>query len=375
MQPKISPYSFDLIIILRIMLKWKWSLVIITLIAALTAYIFTGPAFIAPQYTASVVFYPTSNTSISGNLGQVLTAKQSLLDFGEKEEAEQLMQILNSDEIKKEVINKFNLYKHYGIDTSQVKQFHLIKFYFQKKITFKRTEYLAIQVNVNDTDPQMAADIANYIAELVDKTKSNIQKERARQAFLILKNEYQSKVRLMDSIDQILNTLRANGVYDYFTQAAQLNQKLIDANATYEEESAKLRIYEENKGTIPDSTRVKTLAKVRGAKATMKIIEPRLKKVAAFGGQYIDNINNLELERKKLAELKFSYDKARLDYEKELPQKFLINKAIKPEIPSSPRRLLITFLAAASSFFLALIVIIFVEVLLPPLRKDLAYNS
>jgi capsular polysaccharide biosynthesis protein len=49
---------------------------------------------------------------------------------------------------------------------------------YESNITFKRTEYMAVKISVLDKDPQLAADIANTIAALLDSVKNDMQKER-----------------------------------------------------------------------------------------------------------------------------------------------------------------------------------------------------
>ena len=41
---------------------------------------------------------------------------EDILEFGKEEEAEQMLQVLYSDEIRDKVISKFNLMEHYDID-------------------------------------------------------------------------------------------------------------------------------------------------------------------------------------------------------------------------------------------------------------------
>ncbi len=49
---------------------------------------------------------------------------------------------------------------------------------------------MAVKITVFDTDPQMAADMANDIAALLDSTRNFMQKERAVKAFQIVNEEY-----------------------------------------------------------------------------------------------------------------------------------------------------------------------------------------
>gem|GEM_PF-5481059 len=43
---------------------------------------------------------------------------------------------------------------------------------FSDKISFERTQFMSVRISVLDQDPQMAADIANAIVDLLDRVKS-----------------------------------------------------------------------------------------------------------------------------------------------------------------------------------------------------------
>jgi uncharacterized protein involved in exopolysaccharide biosynthesis len=130
-------------------------------------------------------------------------------------------------------------------------------------------------------------------------------------------------------------------------------------------------VYEENKKSLPDTLIIKTKARVQGYRAAVNSLKPTLDKIKKHGGSYINNINNLEFERRKYQSLKSRYESAKMEFESALPQKFIINAAEKPEIPAKPRRLLSAAIVALSTFFFALIIIAIIDIL-PFIRKKLA---
>ena len=74
---------------------------------------------------------------------------------------------------------------HYNIDLNSSYKNTLLQEEYTSNISFKRTQYMSVVIEVFDTDPQIAADIANNIASLLDSVKNRIQKERRRQFPLI----------------------------------------------------------------------------------------------------------------------------------------------------------------------------------------------
>lgn len=363
MQQDQNYFSFDIIGFIKLIWSRKWLLALSCTVAGILTYVFTGPNFITPLYKATVIFYPTSNANMSSTmLTEPGTQGYRITEFGSEEDAEQLLQILTSDALRNKVIIRYQLAGHYGLDTSQKVSMLAMRTLFGKNYSVKQTEYKAIQVSVFDKDPKLAAEMANYIANLADFEKTDIQKAKALQAFKIVEQEYLAQVNRMKGMDSILLSLREKGVYDYFEQSSQLNEALTSNSIKLQQEQAILKVYEENKESIPDSLLIRTRARVNGYQAAIKSIKPLLEEIKKHGGEYLNNINNLELERKKLLSLKTRYESAKIDFEESLPQKFVINAAEEPEIPSTPRRLLTTAIVMVSTFIFALLLLALMDV-------------
>jgi uncharacterized protein involved in exopolysaccharide biosynthesis len=94
--------------------KWRWPILSVVSIAVIGAVIFSGPAFISPKYKATVIVYASKTYSVSKSiLGD--TYHPDILEFGEEEQAEKLIQIINSDQIRNTVIDSYDLANHYKI--------------------------------------------------------------------------------------------------------------------------------------------------------------------------------------------------------------------------------------------------------------------
>ncbi|MFH0865857.1 MAG: Wzz/FepE/Etk N-terminal domain-containing protein [Bacteroidota bacterium] len=311
--------------------KWRKILLIVILIALVAAVIFSSPFFITPKYKATVIMFPTSTNSVSKALmADNFGAKQDILEFGAEEQAEQLLQILNSNKIRKCIIDKYDLLNHYDIDPgSKYKNTYLFKEY-ESNITFRRTEFMAVEIEVLDWDAQTAADIANDIADLLDSTKNSMQKERAIKGFQIVRTEYDQLKQEVRAMEDSLTLLRKLGVNDYETQAEAYNTQLAIALS-------------QNNMT--------------GARA----LDEKLKTLSEYGGAYVSLRDALEYEKKQLSELKTKYEEAKVDAEEELPCKFIVNSAYKAEKKSYPVRWLIVVVSAMSAFLLAVLVLIVLD--------------
>ncbi|MCF8464728.1 MAG: hypothetical protein K9G41_07800 [Flavobacteriales bacterium] len=320
--------NFDSSNLLLFVVRWKKPLIILTVAAAVLSAIFSGPMFVTPKFESTVIMFPTSTASISKSLlAKNNVAKEDLLSFGEEEQAEQLIQILNSDEIRSRVVQKYDLMNHYEIDTSDVyRQTKLFKEY-ESNITYKRTEFQSVRIDVLDSDRFLAADIANDIAALVDSVKNRMQKERAFKAMAIAEAEYAEMKNYVKELEDSLNRMREMGVNDYESMSERFNEYYAKA------------ILEGN------------------ARAAEKLAE-QLQVLSKYGGAYVSIRDMLEHEKEQLSHLRAKYQEAKVDAEQSLPHKFIVNNAFPAEKKSYPIRWLIVLVSTISTFILALLVII-----------------
>ena len=181
-------FKFDLIFLLKLLNKWRKEITIIVISTVILSFL--GSYLITPLFKSSVIMFPAATNSVSKVLiSQSFGGKDDILGFGESEQTEQMLQILNSSDLRNKVIQKFDLLNHYEIDTTS--KFKLSKLYkiYESNIKFKRTEFMGVEIEVYDKNAQMACDLANNIAALYDTIKNSMQHERSYQAFKIVEAE------------------------------------------------------------------------------------------------------------------------------------------------------------------------------------------
>jgi len=331
MREDIEGGEMNALTLLYFLSRWRKPLGLVMLIAFVASIIFSSPWFIKPKYKSVVIMYPVSTSGISKVLlGETNSPQQDVMEFGAEEQTEQMIQILSSNLIRDRVIQKFNLLEHYGIKKDAHRALTRLYDEYNDNIEFRRTENMAIKVTVYDTDPKVAADIANDISMLYDSTKAYMQRDRAQQAYHIVEEEYlkqQSEIKVMeDSMTQ----LRKLGVYDYETQSEMMNQQL-------------------------------AIEIAKGNKTGIKALEDKLNILALYGGAYVSLRNQLEHEKKQLSFIKARYDQALVDATQSLPQKFVVNTAYPAEEKSYPIRWLIILTTLLSTFILSVVVAATIE--------------
>ncbi len=321
---------FDSTNLIVYLYNWRKPLLVVSIVAGVLAAIFSGPTFIKPKFESTVTVFPSTTNSLSKALlpQKFASRGQDILEFGKEEEAEQLLQILNSDEIRDSIINKFKLLEHYEIDEDG--KYVMTELYktFASNISFRRTEYMSVEVNVLDTDPQMAADIANDIVRLLDKVKNRIQRERAMQGLKIIEGEFFALKKELELLEDSLTILRYKGVHDYEAQSSVLNEQL--ATAIIENASP----------------------------TNIRKIEAKLDTLAKYGGTYVSIRDELVYLKEEVVKLKTAYDQAKVDVEQSLPATFKVNNAYPAEKKTYPIRWLVVALSMLGAFTLTLIAIL-----------------
>ncbi len=310
---------------------WRKHLIIIAVMSCAWAILFSSSYFITPLYKSSVILFPVSSNSVSkALLTDQPTAKSDILEFGEDEQTEQMLQILSSGIIRDKVIQKFNLMEHYGISPkSKFKYTNLYREY-ESNITFRRTEFMAVKITVMDRDPQVAANIANTISDLVDSTKNSMQRERAMKGFKIVEKEYLQLQSEIAGMEDSLKKIREKGVFDYETQSEMMNQQL-------------------------------AIEIAKGNQRGIDALNKKLDILAEYGGAYVSIRDQLEHEKKQLSYLKARYEEAKVDATENLPQKFVVETAFKAEKKSYPIRWAIVVISVLSTLLISTLVIISID--------------
>lgn len=301
-------------------------LLIVGITAAIVSLIIT--LFIKDKFKSTVILYPTTTNSISkAIISENISGKDDVLKFGEIEEAEQLLQILNSDEIKHRIIEKYNLLEHYCIDKNE--KYKNTKLYdkFNDNITFKLTKYLAVEISVLDYDADTAAFIANDIAVFMDSVKNRMQKAIAIPAFKIVEQRYLDQREFIQSLEDSLTALRLLGVIDYESQAERLTEQL-------------------------------AIAVLQGKSSAIAALENRLNILSKYGGAYVSIRDQLEFEKKQLTSIHTKYEEAKVDAETILQHKFIVNNAFPAEESTYPIRWLIVLVSIVSVLILTTLVLI-----------------
>ena len=322
-------FDFNFIDVVSMVWKYRKQLLIITLSTAILSAIFSSPFFITPKYESEVIFYPTTINSIGNAMFTDLTQRQAdPLAFGEEEEAENALQLLNSSALQGRIVRNFDLINHYDIDVNDGSPQTDLGREMESNIKFSRTRHLAVAINVLDEDPIKAAEIANGIGALYDSVKTEIQRQVSLEALAIIQDEFKGTEKDVLALRQKLPGLGKKGITNYEEQSRAIAEELY---------------------------------KVPANSATGRRLQAVQDKLAAYAGEFTYLNETLILELESLSKLRKRYEKAKVDVEKTLPQKFILTSASPAEKKTYPVRWLIVLLMTGAAGFFGVLVLLVMQ--------------
>lgn len=324
--PRQNDSQFNFSTIIDFLNRYKVPIAVITLAAGILSFIFSSPFFIPPKFKSTVILYPATTNSISKAILSYNTSdKNDFLAFGQEEEAEQLLQLLQSDNITNRITDKYHLMTHYHIPADATYPKTRLGKKFAENVTYRRTEYMSIEISVLDESPDTAAMIANDIAALVDSTKNAVQHERAYDALQIVKNKYAEKKHFIDTMVDSLQKIGQLGVFNYIQQGNAIsNQNFTSSGRSL-------------------------------SKAEQKELEKQKELLGKYGPIQKSLIDRIEFENEDLSKLRAKYEQAKVDAEQTLPATFIINKAFPAEKKFYPVRWIIVLVSMSSALLLSVI--------------------
>lgn len=313
--------------LIRLLWDHKATVILVTAIAAIASIVVS--LMIEEKYRSTVVMYPAESSSISQSvLNTEAASKEDITRFGEEEEAQQLIQLLHSEQIFGRIKRKYDLSDHYNVDTeSHPYPATAIKKKYESRVNFERTKYGSVKIAVLDRSADTAAKIANDISSLVDSVKNRMQRQRAKKALRVVEKEFQDLQDHIRSIEDSMQTLRQKGVHNYKKQVERFNQQLAIA------------IRNRNDQAVSN-------------------LEKELDTLSRFGGHYVSLKLKLEEIVLQYGALRKSYQQAKADANSNISHKFVVDRAYPSDKKAYPIRWLIVVSSILSGFLLAVFLII-----------------
>lgn len=262
--------------------------------------------FIPKKYSSFAIIYPTKSNSLSE------TAVNP--DFGYEVQADRLIQLIESQIIQDSLVKKFDLLKYYELSEKQSDWRYKLNEFMARDIDINRTRFLSIVITVTTKDPDLSANIANYITRTVDIVKEDILKQNTKLAVDVYYTQYLAQSYKVDSLLDLVFELSEGK-----TSSNEKENILFKKRKEVIKERQKLNYY----GGADDA-----IAKIPAENQTI-----RTEKI----------INDYYVEKDVLYDINKKYEKSLEQYNFPIPKSYVISEA-KPDYrkvsPSLSRNIL-----------------------------------
>ena len=358
-----SPQDDDAPVIgLTDLLTWlgesKGLVAAVTFGAALVALV--AALLMPPIYTARATLLAPGSQQQSGSAA-ALAALGSLGglagSLSSKSPDELYVALLKSESVQRALIDRFDLKKHYGVDSYETLRKTLpgvLRIGSDKKSGL-------ISVEVDDESPVFAADLANAHTGEITKVLSRLAVSEAQLRRTFFDNQLkETKERLIKAELDLKRVQETSGVIVLDKQAEALIGGAAQVRAQITEREVQLKVLrmsatEQN----PDVMRLASeLRALRGELTRMEstkggagsAVEMPVGRIPEAALDYVRARRELKLQETLLEGMVRQYEIAKLDEAKEGPTLQVVDLALPPDRKSKPSRALIVLVSTLLAF-------------------------
>lgn len=307
---------FDNQRILTIVWKRKFHFIIVGVIAVVLSAIFSGSAFITPMYKSTARVYPTGNIAV----------------FSDESRTEQMLEIINSRDIKLKMFEAFDLSSVYNIDKEDTQYLSYMFDIYGTNVSASKTEFETVEIKVLDEDPLRSSNMCDSIIHFYNKKVGKIHSLKHYEVITLNKRHLETKLNQLDSIRPLYQQIREEtGIISY-------NQ------LRYVTEGQMLSL-SENRGNTVDG-----------------------KKIEAQLNQFkVNGLDAFQLEKKffwlnnAVDSLKRIIEVEQVEATKEITYSHIVESPIPAHKKAYPVRWLIVLFSAFSAVFFALLVFLVLD--------------
>lgn len=360
--PKAKAGGISVLDLILVLLERKWFLFGGMLLIS-GATILISVFLLQSYYTASAVVLPSKqkmNSPLAGLMGesQVGGLLKSFDIFGGGDNS-RFLSILDSRRLADKAIERFDLVHHYGFHKQKKFYYENLLKEFHKNVEVQEDQLDNINISVTDTNPQVAADMANFIVDELDSISFTISQEDARGSRVF----FEERLRLMRAtLDSVHQALAEFQIKHNFIDLDQQVKSSIEALAGIEAEAMATDIEKEmlassfgNNSRMAEVQKKKEVLNRRMAdymqKGSGSLVLP-LMKTPELGIQYAYLLRDVKVHETLYAFIMQMFEQAKFREANNSPVVTILEKARVPEKRARPKRGTLCILAFFVGFAL-----------------------
>ncbi len=359
-EPRFTDY-------LSILYKWRRFLIInLSVVLILSTIV----SFLIPKTYKAVSTVTLSSASSSGGLGALLGRNSalsmgaSLLGLGGSDGEDVIFGLIGSRSLQDELIDKFNLFDYYSIDD---RNYDKVRKAMIGDLVFDPNDYGFIEVSYVHEEPQIAADIVNYIVSKVDSMNVQISIESAKRNRLFIEKRYNKCLLDLERAEEEYKAFQqANGAISLPEQVkmgvkyvaeleTQLLEKKIILNGLEKNINKNSVLYKTILNQIEAiAKQKKELNKKYNNDSFVEKVFLAFEDMPSLQIEYFRLYRELEIQNKVLEFLYPLFEQAKMEEYKNIPTLITIDEAVAPQLKYAPKKAFIIISVTLLFLFLLL---------------------
>lgn len=348
--------KIDLLDYVVILVKYKFLFIITGILTAVLIYLAIY-FFVDEKFDSSALIIPSEDSSmgpVSGMLGGFASELPfSIGDISGNPVINMYNTIIYSRTNLDKIIDEFNLIEVYEVSKSKVGYREDLRESLAGSISAGETENMAYQIEVRSIDPQLSADITNFIVEELNKKIIELRTEKSKNNREFLENRLiEITTNLNQAEDSLTRFQKNTGVLQPEVQYQGMLSAYSKLESELIEARVKLSIVEQIRGTespqyltlksqIEEYEKKLTQLKSKGEPGG---VLPSFSSLPDKGMSYLRLMRNVEINSSILEFMLPLYEQAKVDEKKDIPTLQVIDYAVPPPKKSYPPRLIFTIL-------------------------------
>lgn len=307
---------FDNQRIFQMIWRRKFHFIIVGTIAVLLSAIFSGPAFIKPKFKSTARIYPSNIWVMS-----------------EESETEQMLEILNSRDIKLKMFDAFDLDQVYKISRDDPHYLTYMFDIYNKNVNTGKTKFETVEISVMDHNPHRACNMCDSIIHFYNKKVREMHKAKDWEMVKISRKALKKKYAELDTLTERLTGMRKEyGILDFKSQVERVTEGYMNALASGRTSTSAAQEIKELYNNLAE----------KGTEA--RLLEDRFDFI-------VNAIDSLTTQH----ELYLN------EYEKDITYSHVVEYPVPADKKSYPVRWLIVAFTTVSAVFLALLVFLVLD--------------
>ena len=349
---------------LAILIKWRKFIIVNFVVFTLVAIIIS--LLLPKWYKATVLLLPPKDQSALSSFGSSssilknLGSSNKLGGLGQNLGPYNYLAILKSRSAMEAVVNKFELLRVYNISNGSIED-ALKELDGNVTIEIQPDDYITVEVY--DKDPQRAPDIANYFVEILNSISNRLGTQEAKNNKEFIEKRLEGAKKELRNAEEVLREFQERtGIMI----APEQNNSGISSVAELYGMKAKKEI---ELATLERNI-TKDNELFQQFKLELSELNKKLNSIPEIGLESFRLYRNLAVQQKICEYLFPLYEQSKIDEQKNVPVILVLDKAMKPEKKSKPKRMIIVAIAAGISLLFSVISIFIRERIISTLNED-----